>query len=141
MDTTNHKQLQSLLAIIDTSNRIGPISLSTLTPVPANHPTLPRPPDVLPELEATGVPASMITELLHWYNKGCRSIRQRTEAALANLPITSPRIFHVFENAYLKRINDLKDLMLQRVSNTSNKKPPKFNQVCFYQFKFVSASF
>lgn len=137
MDSTNDSRLQSLLSnIASTSNVILQTVSSGASPgltsphyLP-NPPVLSRPPDVLPELEATGAPAPMITELLEWYNKSCRSLRRQTEATVAKLPVRSTRVIRLFEEAYLKRANALKDRILQRVYSTSNKKCVKFNQVC-----------
>lgn len=135
MGSTKDSRFQSLLlSVVNTSINIlhvvTPANFTEPPPsLPVNPPTLPPAPDVLPELQAAGAPASMITELLKWYNRECRSLRRQAEDAIANLPTTSTRGIYVFEEVYARRVNALKNQMLQRIRNFSTKRASKFNQV------------
>lgn len=102
-------------------------------------PALPRPPNVLPELEATGAPASIISEELERFSQDCRALRRQAKIALLNItqnmPDLSPfdkstgarsaRSVRILEEAYLKRVDGLKNLMLKRVCCISTKHSPK----------------
>ncbi len=135
MDSTDDSRFQSLLlSVMNTSKNIfhavAPATFTEPPPsLPVNPPALPPPPDVLPELQAAGAPASMIAELLKWYNRECRSLRRQAEAVIATLPTPSTRNIHVFEAVYMRKVSALKNHMLQRVRNFSTKRASKFNQV------------
>lgn len=117
--------------------------LSTLLPS-IQPPVLPLPPNILPELRATGAPASVITEELEHFERGCLTLRQQAETAMAKIIQGTPNLLssgislpethrsvHVLEDTYLKYLHELKTHTLKRACNA----PPRtssrtrFNQV------------
>lgn len=88
-------------------------------------PHLPPPPDILSELENSGAPVTCIQQLHKTYMHGCLLLQRKTAASMASLPHPSDAGIQTFQTIYSKRIDNMKDHILQRVRETLLKVPPR----------------
>lgn len=152
MDPIKRKRLNSFLCNVAKTSRIISQTVSGVDlpaiPLPSRNtkpPTLPPPPNILSELEATGAPTSVIMQELEKFEQGCRTLRRQTEAILCRLaqstldlpslggskPDTPLRSSNFLESIYLKQVLNLKACTLKRVHAASANKSlrVRFNQV------------
>jgi len=103
-------------------------------------PVLPHPPNILPELEATGAPASIISRELLTFKERCLVLRQQAEismhkiARMPSLPsserssdLLSSRSILVLRETYLAQVEGLRASTVNRLSHCSTRKRAIFN--------------
>lgn len=104
-------------------------------------PVLPHPPNILPELEATGAPASIISRELLTFKERCLVLRQQAEismhkiARMPSLPsserssdLLSSRSILVLRETYLAQVEGLRASTVNRLSHCSTRKRAIFNK-------------
>jgi len=103
-------------------------------------PTLPHPPNILPELEATGAPASTISREFLTFEERCWVLRQQAEisihkiAYMPSLPssdhcsdLLPSRSIHILKETYLVQVERLRASTIDRLSRCSIRKRAIFN--------------
>jgi len=128
-DTRTQKALSNIMSISTALRTLVASHINTPLITPTRSlsclPHFPPPPDILPELEMSGAPVAYIQQLHDAYMHGCLLLKQRTETSMASLPHPSNAELQTFQAIYFKRIDNMKNRLLQRFHDTLSKIPPR----------------